>query len=183
MRLLILTAQRRDEVARAEWTEFDLDGGTWTIPGARMKNGDAHTVPLVQAALTILESAPRFTDCPHVFTARQGKPIAGFSKAKVRLDKLSGVEKWTLHDLRRTAATGMARLGVAPHVADKVLGHKQGAIKGVARIYNRFAYLGERRAALALWAGFVEGLIKPAAANAVPMAQHRAQRSAPGSSG
>ena len=168
MQLLILTAQRRDEVALAEWSEIDLDGAMWTIPGCRMKNGEAHVVPLAPAAIDMLQSAPKFAGCSYVLTARPPKPIAGFSKAKARIDALSGVTGWKFHDLRRTAATGMARLGVAPHVADRVLGHKQGTIRGVAKIYNRHAYLDERREALCRWAAFVEAMAKD---TVVPLAR------------
>lgn len=174
VQMLILTAQRRDEVALAEWAEIDLDAATWTIPGARMKNGETHTVPLSPAVLAILQAVPRFPNCPYIFTARQGKPIAGFSRAKATLDRHSGVGDWKLHDLRRTAATGMARLGVPPHVADKVLGHKQGTIRGVAAIYNRHAYLHERRAALNTWAGFVKGIVDKKASKVVPLADRQA---------
>jgi integrase len=94
---------------------------------------------------------------------------AAVSKAKRRLDELAGVRDWRLHDLRRTATTGMAKLGVEPHVADRILNHKQGVIRGVAAVYNRHAYLDERRAALNLWAGYVLRLVQPTDAEVVTL--------------
>lgn len=147
--LLALTAQRRDEVAGMAWAEIDLARALWTIPKERAKNGLAHEVPLNGPALCILEQAPRLGAL--VFSTTGQTPVSGFSKAKARLDARCGVTDWTLHDLRRTATTGMAQLGIPPHVADKVLNHKTGSIRGVAAVYNRHAYLDERREALEAW--------------------------------
>jgi hypothetical protein len=85
----------------------------------------------------------------------------GFAAAKGRLIKYVGSEDWTLHDLRRTCTTGVARLGVAPHVAERVINHKTGTISGVAAVYNRFEYMPERKAALDAWAVHIQGLIRP----------------------
>jgi integrase len=84
--------------------------------------------------------------------------ISGFTRAKLRFDKLSGVAEWTIHDLRRTVATGLAQLGVAPHVIERVLNHISGTFGGVAGVYNRFHYQDEMRAALELWAKHVHRL-------------------------
>jgi integrase len=93
-------------------------------------------------------------------TRDPNKPVAGFVYAKQRVvDAMGSAEPWRLHDLRRTATTGMARLGVAPHVADRVLNHQSGTISGVAAVYNRFAYLEERREALNKWGDCVAGLV------------------------
>lgn len=137
-----------------KWAELDLAAAEpiWPIPGARTKNGKAHIVPLTLAAVKILDSLPRFTSA-FVFPAR-GKPeqaYSGHSKGKRSLDAAAGIHDWTLHDLRRTAATGMARAGVAPHVVERILNHVSGTFKGVAGVYNRFGYLPEMREALEVW--------------------------------
>jgi integrase len=117
--------------------------------------------------LDILNSLPRMGEL--VFTTTGTTPISGFSKAKVRLDKLSGVTEWRLHDLRRTATTGMAKMGIAPHVVDRILNHTAGTIRGVAAVYNRHAYLDERRVALDAWARRVDALVNGTPANLVQM--------------
>jgi integrase len=179
-RLLLLTAQRESEVAGMRWSELDLDKRVWTIPRERTKSDRAHTVHLSPLAAEILGTLPRLGDL--VFPSRSGKPIASFGKPKQRLDdamaaqlrEASGdpeaqVEPWILHDLRRTATTVLARLGIAPHVADKILNHSGGTIRGVAATYNRFAYIDERKAALEALGRFVENLVRPGAGNVVEM--------------
>jgi integrase len=117
----------------------------------------AQVVPLVVQAMDILKNLPRLQD-ELVFPAagKAGRSFSGFSKAKRQLDEMTGVSVWTLHDLRRTAATGFARLGVAPHVVERILNHTTGTLGGVAGVYNRFGYLPEMRAALEQWAQHVE---------------------------
>jgi integrase len=118
-----------------------------------------------------------------VFTTNGARPVSGFSKAKERLDNhmvqllraefeegrkdpaQAAIEGWILHDLRRTAATGMARLNIAPHVVDRILNHVSGTIRGVAAVYNRHAYLQERKAALEAWGRYVKSLVRPARAD------------------
>ncbi|MFE1602990.1 tyrosine-type recombinase/integrase [Methylobacterium sp. ID0610] len=157
VRLLILTAARRDEVAQLAWSELDLAGALWTLPAARSKNRRAHEVPLSRPALEILQGKPQLPGRDFVFGVRAGG-FQGFSKSKARLDERSGVTDWVIHDLRRTAATGMAGLGVLPHVVEAVLNHVSGSRAGVAGIYNRASYAAEKRAALDLWARHVVGL-------------------------
>jgi integrase len=146
---LALTGQRREEVAGLRWEEIDLVQRMWTIPKARTKNEKAHIVPLSTQALAVLTRAYR--KGPVVFTLGSSKSFQGFSHAKRRLDQLSGVTEWRLHDLRRTCVSGMARLGVAPHIADKILNHQAGTISGVAAVYQRHDFLAERRSALDQW--------------------------------
>ena len=105
----------------------------------------------------------------HIFTTNGETPISGFSKAKKRCDELSGVREWRLHDLRRTAASGMARLGIVPHVVEKVLNHASGTISGVAAVYNRHGYTEEKRAALTAWARALEVIIRPSEDNVVEL--------------
>ena len=171
-KLLLLTAQRRDEVAGMRWAELDLPSATWRLPAERTKNGRAHDVHLSDAACAILNKITRVGD--YVFSVTGTTPVAGFSKVKRRLDaavlaakraelgpECDAVPRWTHHDCRRTAATGMAKLGVAPHIADRILNHVAGGLKGVAKVYNRFEYLPERRAALEAWGRHVDSLLTP----------------------
>ena len=161
VQLLILTAQRRDEVAGMVKTEI-RDGGTeWHLPSTRSKNKLANIVSLSPAAQAILRSLPNIKG-DYLLTTTGTGPIAGYSRAKSRLDaELKALAAgdfpgWTFHDLRRTAASGMARLGTNPHVVEAVLNHRSGTISGVAAVYNRYQYLAEKRAALEDWAAHVE---------------------------
>ena len=168
-RLLLVTGQRRDEVARMKWSDLDLDNRLWTLPREQTKSDRAHEVPLSDLAIEILEGLPRVGE--HIFTSgrRGDKPVSGFSVAKRRLDKASGVNGWRLHDLRRTCASGMARLNIAPHVVEKVLNHSTGTFSGVAGVYNRYGYLDEKRDALEIWARKIEALIRETPDNAVTL--------------
>ena len=158
--LLALTGQRREEVAGLDRDEFDLAQRIWTIPRARTKNAKAHIVHLSKQAFAVLERADHCG--PLVLSPLGTKTFQNFSHAKRLLDQLSGVTGWRLHDLRRTCVSGMARLGVAPHVADKILNHQSGTISGVAAVYQRHEFLAERRAALDRWGAHVAGLLKEA---------------------
>ncbi|MCO6422242.1 tyrosine-type recombinase/integrase [Sinorhizobium meliloti] len=175
VKLLILTAQRRNEVAHAVRSEFQLGGNNqlWTIPPERSKNGREHLVPLNSVVLEVISGIAGVGET-YLLSTTGETPISGFSKAKKAIDAemlalaqkhavASGLnpndvnlEGWTLHDLRRTAASGMARLGVPVHVIEAVLNHQSGTIKGVAKIYNRYEYLDEKRRALADWAEHVK---------------------------
>jgi integrase len=154
---LALTGQRRDEVSRMAWDQFDLDRHLWVIPPEHSKNGKPHAVYLSDEALRVLGEVPRTGTL--VFSLDGKTHFQGYSKAKKRLDRVSGVSGWTLHDLRRTVVSGMARLGVAPHVADKVLNHQSGTISGVAAVYQRHEFLSERKEALCRWGQHVSTLI------------------------
>src|SRR5262245_5184189 len=154
---LALTGQRREEVARLQWEELDLARGIWTIPKSRTKNAKAHLVHLSEQSLAVLKRADQRG--PLVFSLLGTKPFQKFSKAKRELDQLSGVAGWRLHDLRRTCVSGMARLGVAPHVADKILNHQTGTIQGVAAVYQRHEFLTERREALDVWGAHIDQVL------------------------
>ena len=156
--LLALTGQRREEVAQLTWDEVDLASQTWTLPASRTKNGKPHIVHLSKQATAELIGTPRLGK--FVFSLSGTKPFRSFSAAKHQLDKLSEVTGWRLHDLRRTCVSGMARLGVAPHVADKVLNHQAGTISGVAAVYQRHEFLAERKDALERWGAHVGALMK-----------------------
>jgi integrase len=152
VKLLILTGQRRSEIAEMRWSEVDFDRSLWTIPAARSKNGQSHEVPLSDAAISLLRSLPRFINSDWVFTTTGSSPISGFGRLKRRLHSAVGTPDWRMHDIRRTVASGMARIGVDPHVIEKVLNHKSGVISGVAAVYNRYGYEKEKRTALNRWA-------------------------------
>lgn len=160
-KLLVLTGQRRGEVTEMRWNQIDDVRKTWTIPAALAKNNREHVLPLSDAAMAILKKVPNLSD-ERVFPARNNdaNAISGFTRAKLRFDKLSGVSEWTIHDLRRTVATGLAMLGVAPHVIERVLNHVSGTFAGVAGVYNRFQYLDEMRGALTLWDKHIAALLK-----------------------
>jgi len=176
VRLLILTGQRREEVGGMLWSEIDAKAAVWTIGAARTKNGLAHDVPLSVPALAVLSRPERGAGRDLVFGAGDGA-FQGWSNAKAALDKRVAasltkderslpkadrpqLKPWRLHDIRRTVATGMADLGVQPHVIEAVLNHISGYKAGVAGIYNRASYSAEKRAALDIWASHVAALIQ-----------------------
>jgi integrase len=171
-RLLLLTGQRRDEVGAATWSEINLETATWLLAGERVKNDREHMIPLSAPALRLLEALPRIDgERDFVFTTSGAAPVDGFSRAKRRIDAImlelaraddpaaKAPPHWQFHDLRRTAASGMAALKVQPHVIEAVLNHRSGAIKGVAATYNRYAYADEKRAALEAWGRHVECIV------------------------
>lgn len=164
IRLLILTGQRREEVAAMTWGELDVEGATWCIGRGRTKNSRPHDVPLAEPALRILSARERQDGRDLVF-GRSG-PFSGWSKAKVALDKRlaeatgAPLDPWTLHDIRRTVATRLADLGVLPHVIEAILNHVSGHKAGVAGIYNRSSYAVEKREALRIWSEFVLKLLE-----------------------
>jgi integrase len=155
--LLALTGQRREEVAGSTWDEFDLDRRIWTLPKARTKNAKQHAVHLSAQAIAVLKRMKK--QGPFVFSVHGITPFRDFSLAKRGLDGMSGVTNWRLHDLRRTCVSGMARLGIPPHVADKILNHQSGTISGVAAVYQRHDFLGERKGALELWGAHIGQLL------------------------
>jgi integrase len=161
VQLLMLTGQRRGEVSGMRWSELDLENATWTIPASRAKNGCTHLVPLSPLAKQIISSLPRFLGSDYVFTTTGTSPISGFGRLKDRLDAAfgTGAEEWRFHDLRRTVATNLAMLRVPPHVIEAVLNHKSGIVSGVAAVYNRHAYLEEKREALGQWSEKLEELV------------------------
>jgi integrase len=156
--ILALTGQRREEVGRCKWNEIDMASRTWELASQRTKNAKAHEVYLSDQAMAVLSRADK--NGIFVFSRSGIAPFQDFSLAKRELDRISGVTGWRLHDLRRTCVSGMARLGVAPHVADKILNHQNGTISGVAAVYQRHDFLAERRQALKLWGAHVERIVE-----------------------
>jgi integrase len=159
VRLLILLGSRRGEIGGMCWSEIDLDRATWTLPAKRSKNGRKHELPLMPMALGIITAVPRMVSRDQLFGTR----AAGFTswaRNKPELDKRSGVtEPWTVHDIRRSVATRMADLGVAPHVVEEILNHQSGHRSGPAGVYNRSRYGNEVRAALAMWEDHIHALV------------------------
>ena len=126
LRVLMLTGQRRGEVAGMKWSEVDMDAAVWHLSGARTKNRLSHDVPLTVAVIEMLRRIPRFVGSDFVFTTTGDTPVSGFGRAKERIEAGLGLSDWRVHDLRRSAASGMARLGVAPHVIERSLIINQG---------------------------------------------------------
>ena len=155
--LLALTGQRREEVAKLAWEEIDITRRLWTIPKSRTKNAKTHVVHLSDQSIAVLDRMKGTDRAGYVFGG--AKPFQNFARAKRKLDELSAVTGWRLHDLRRTCVSGMARLGVAPHVADKILNHQSGTISGVAAVYQRHEFLAERRDALERWGAHVARIV------------------------
>ena len=160
IKLLILTGQRRSEVFDADRSEIDLEAKLWTIPRNRAKNGVAHLVPLSEEALAIIESLTARDDSDKLFPARgngENGP-SGFSKTMTRIrtamekEAERPVQHWTLHDLRRTLATGLQRLGIRLEVTEAVLNHISGSRAGIVGVYQRHDYFSEKREALDAWA-------------------------------
>lgn len=153
------------------WAEIDSEARQWTIPGARAKNGKPNLVPLSDSALIVLDSVPRISGpADYVFTTDGEHPISGFSRMKNRIDKLmeeiaskerpgADIPEWRLHDLRRTVAVGMQRLGVKLEVTEKVLNHTSGTFGGIVGVYNVYDYAKEKQAALLEWGRFVTKLV------------------------
>lgn len=182
VRLLILTGARREEVAALEWSELNHSAKLWTLPSSRAKNVVAHIVPLSALALTELDALAKRAnkkakDWPKsgfVFSTTGETSVSGYSRAKRRLDReiadlavkdaeegreVVTVAQWRLHDLRRSLATGMQRLGVRFEVTEAVLNHVSGSKSGVAGIYQRHDWGPEKRDALNLWSAFIDSTL------------------------
>lgn len=181
-KMLLLTGQRRNEVAGMTWGELDLgEVALWTIPGERTKNGEPHSVPLSEAALGIIKALPRIkSDQGYLFTTNGTAHVSGYSRAKAVIDKAMHniareergeieIPRWTLHDLRRTAVSGMARLGISLPVIEKVVNHSSGSFAGIVGVYQRHSFADEKRNALEAWGKFVVSLIGGRPANVAPL--------------
>jgi integrase len=184
LKTLLLTAQRRDEVANMSWKEISTDG-IWTIPAERYKTKRPNFVPLSNKAHAIIEAQPRIEKCDYVFPSLVKTPFTGFGKSKARFDKsvllemqkrskkgtkVEPLPNWTLHDLRRTAKTLMARAGVRPDISERVLGH---VIAGVEGTYDRHSYAEEKRDALEKLAAMIERILNPLPSNVEKLRERR----------
>jgi integrase len=183
IKLLLITGCRLNEIAGLIVDEVSDDCVTLRIPGSRTKNHKPFEVYLPSLGRELLASVPRFTGCKYVFSMNGKSPINSWSKIKHRLDQAMlriaraergddyQIEPWRIHDLRRSAATGMAGIGIAPHVIESALNHVSGHKAGVAGIYNQEQYSEEKRIAWLRWAEHIAAVINGAAAtNVVPFA-------------
>ena len=165
VRMLILTGQRREEVASMAWNEISADLSTWTLPASRAKNNVEHIVPLSAQAQSIVVGQPRpereavDKSSDLVFAGLRGTPYNGFSKAKDALDRAAGVTGYRLHDLRRTVATGLQKLGVRLEVTEACLNHVSGSRAGIVGVYQQHNWANEKRAALDAWGARVEAIV------------------------
>jgi integrase len=190
LKLLLLSGCRLNEVAAMRRAELSEDGATWTIPGERTKNHRTHLVSLSLLAQDTIAALPR-VEGTFVFTTTGRSPISGWSKTKAQLDELmlaiaraeaeaAGrdpaeivIPRWTIHDLRRTSASGMQRLGIRVEVIERALNHLSGAYQGVGGTYQRDPMLDERREALERWGDHVQGIVSGSLSNVVEMARKR----------
>jgi integrase len=186
VKTLLLTAQRRDEVAHMSRKEIGSDG-IWTIPAERYKAKRPNFVALSKVALAVIAAQPHHDDCDYVFPSRAKTPYSGYSKSKAKLDravfaamrkrakkgaKVDQIPNWTLHDLRRTAKTLMTRAGVRPDISERVLGH---VIAGVEGTYDRHSYADEKCDALEKLAAMIERILNPLPSNVQSLDQRRAR--------
>ena len=167
--LLILTGARKSEISGLRWPE--IDGDTIRLEGVRTKNNEPRSIPLSRTALAIIDGLPRLAGSEFVFTTNRKTSVSGFSKAKglvdagaAKLNRGHPLAQWHLHDLRRTAATGLQKLGVGLQVVETILGHVSGSRAGIVGVYQRHKFDDEKRVALETWARHIEALIsdKPA---------------------
>ena len=168
IRFLLLTAARRSEAAGMRWDE--VAHGVWTLPARRSKNKTDVPRPLCQAAQALLNAQPRYSGCEYVFTNNGTAAIQSFSGAKKKLDNVSGVTGWRLHDLRRTARSLLSRAGIHPDLAERCLGHAIGGVRGV---YDRHQYVDEMRHAFEALAALIARLVSGMPADVVPLSARR----------
>jgi integrase len=154
VQMLILTGQRRSEVAGMRRSEINDD--TWTIPASRMKGKVAHTIPLSKQALDIVKRMPRIGDGDLVFTVTGKRPAEHFDRSKNEFDERVGFSDWRWHDIRRTVATSMAGIGLPVPTIEKILAHRKGTFAGIVGVYQLHSFIPEMRAALQRWADHVE---------------------------
>ncbi|MGH6866400.1 MAG: tyrosine-type recombinase/integrase [Methyloceanibacter sp.] len=162
IQLLILTGARRAEISELQWPE--VDGATLNLDGARTKNGEPHRIPLSKVAQHLLEEAPRIAGSQYVF----GRPLRGGAWAQAKADFPVKIAAWRIHDLRRTASSGMNELGVEPHIVEALLGHK---VPGIAATYNYAEHKAAKRAAAEAWGAHVMTLLGKRAQNVVALGQ------------
>jgi integrase len=157
IQLLILTGCRREEIAQLRWSE--INAGVITLPASRTKNGETHLVPLSVTARALLDNLPRIADL--IFVTSGGSTLGGmWSRRKLELDKLAGVTGWRVHDIRRTVACGLQKLGVQLQVVETILGHTAGSRSGIVKIYQTYHYEKETASALEAWGAHVTALVE-----------------------
>lgn len=192
--LLLLTGQRKSEVACARWREFDLDKRLWIIPAERMKMGAEHVVPLTDEMIAVLRALPRFDrtkehpDGDYLFSTTDGeKPVNGFGKVKRGIDRrmvrtlralarargetAPPMQRWTIHDIRRTMRTNLSALPIPGNVAELMIAHAQ---PGLHQVYDRYSYVEEKRRGFELWSAHLRSIVQPSPANVIPLQGRRA---------
>jgi integrase len=186
-RMLAFTGQRKNEVAEARWSEFDLAQKLWTIPATRMKASSAHVVPLSDDVIAILQSLPRFRSADHLFSSTFGQTATNnFCRAKRRLDeqmllswralgRVRGLDRrkaciapFVVHDVRRSMRTQLSALPIPDLVRELVIAHTK---PGLHKVYDQHAYVDEKRRALDLWAARLRSIVDPPPANVVQFAE------------
>jgi len=167
IKLLLLTAQRRDKVAKMQWNDLDLTTGVWTIRTEKGEKGNAGSLKLPDRALAILGKQPRIAGNPHVFAGRGKVAFNSYSQRKAEFESLlPEMPRWTLHDLRRTARSLLSRAGVRPDISERVLGH---VIPGVEGVYDRHQYDAEKTDALGKLAALIDSIVNPPEGNVVAL--------------
>jgi integrase len=166
LKILVLTGAREREISDLHWDEINLDKGVIELPAHRVKNRRKHTIPISGAVRAILEGREQDG---FVFGMSGSSGFSGWSRCKERLDESVKIPTWTIHDLRRSAATGMAEIGIQPHIIEAVLNHVSGHKGGVAGIYNRAAYAAEKATALSRWAEHVAAIVEDRKSKVTPL--------------
>jgi integrase len=158
VKILLLCGQRRSEVAGMRRSEIAAD--VWTLPANRTKNRQVHTIPLSAQALAIIDAMPRFAGSDYVFTTTGKAPFGHFDRIKTEIDaRMKSSTPFVLHDIRRTVATGLQKLGIRLEVTEAVLNHTGGSRRGIVSVYQTHQYTTEKREALQRWADHIEGLV------------------------
>ncbi|PBB21148.1 integrase family protein [Mesorhizobium sp. WSM4313] len=166
LKIALTTAQRREKILTMQWDDVSVDG-IWHVPGADREKGTGGELKLPGLALDIIRARKRVGENPYVFAGRtKGSFFSGVSKAKTDFDQHVPIPHWTVHDLRRTARSLMARAGVDSDTAERVMGH---VIDGVEGVYNRHKYTDEKASALTRLAGLLKTILHPPAKNVLPM--------------
>ena len=162
-----MTGARREEIAALRWSEIKDD--TIVLGRERTKGGEGHSIPLAPQALDIIKQLPRIGDSDFVFTTNGRTPVSGFSKIKKRIDLITKIPAWRVHDLRRSTATNLQRLGINLQVIEAVLGHVGGSRSGIVGVYQRHSFDAEKRTALEAWAREVERVVGGKPAKVLPL--------------
>jgi integrase len=169
IRLMLLTGCRRNEVFELPRSELDQGQGLWMLPGATAKNGKTHVMPLPPLAWSVLDSVPQFAASDLVFTPDGRRFFGGYSRLKDALSGRADLKSWRFHDLRRTCASGMQKVGVRTEIIEKCLNHVSGAFRGIVGVYQRHDFLAEKEDAFRRWADHIEQIVTGKPATVVPM--------------
>jgi integrase len=159
VKLLVLTGQRATEISDLQWSEIDRERGLISLPPSRTKNRRWHAVPMSDMVRAIIEARPQ-NGRDHVFGVGHKRGFTGWSRAKANLDEAVKIPSWRIHDIRRSAATGMAEIGIQPWIIESILNHVSGFKGGIAGIYNKASHGTEKAQALTRWAEYVAAIVE-----------------------